>query len=237
MFKKSNKKCKEQEPRDYKILFKQKYELSNISRRIDWRYTSCIISEDEKVLLQGRLRFCDGWEGRIYVHYYVVERNKTKYLKVVEFDKLESAVEDICTDYFEHIPWCETHTVGVLLPEYKKYALSITHEYKLDKKYDDLIKKMKDVDFSKYYIEDFTCQYGTSNVQYDCYDFVNHNIFYADGYCLRKFTPYVEFMDYVLSISDFKDYANKAIKVVDDLNVAYEEMVKRKEKDLELDIM
>ena len=233
---------KEETKINYSELFHKKYDLACSIRNIPWQYTYCAIKENEKVLLQGcyRLDATDdkGWYGQKYLHFYVVERKSKKYLKVVDLHPINDELFTCETAYsWSFIPACERFDVGVFMPEHKEFVDNILEEYELNSRIDDLLKEMSKIDFEKYYLEDFTCKYDISLVRYDCYDFVNKHSFVADGYCLKKYSPYIDLLDYIFALTQYKYLVPSAIKKIDSLEEAYEEMVKRKIEIDEFDMM
>ena len=209
----------------YEKLFKDEYKLSNSNRSINWNYSYFTISSNDKVLVQGRY-YVDVFK----YHFYIVVKQGKKYLRVIDVRNVEDKIEDICYDYFDgHISWNNTENVGVFLPEYKDLVLSKTTEVLLDDNIDKILDNMKSVDFSKFYLEDFT--YKLSVIKYDCYDFNGKHVFVADGYCLKKYKPYVDLIDYIFKMSKTNNSSSFKIKLVDNFDDAYKDAILEKEEE------
>ena len=230
--------------KDYKLLFNNQYNLSCIARNIPWKLSSCIIKDNENVLLQGSYKLDtkdeNGQYGLKKFHFYIIESGDNKYLKIVNVLSLEDQFDIggiLYSNGYENIPWCEEENYGVFTPEYKKYARKVTKEYLLDNHIENILKKMSKIDFKDCFLENFTCDYNISLIHYDCYDFYNKRIFCADGYCLEKYSAYIDLLDYIFSIANIKYLIPSPIKKIKSLDIAYEEMVKRKERKNEIALM
>ena len=93
------------------------------------------------------------------------------------------------------------------------------------------------IDFEKSYLELFECKYEYSLLHFDCLDFYNKHVFVADGYCLKKYEPYILIINYIFSKSKYKYLNPSAIKIVDSLSIACQEMVEELERQIEFDMM
>ena len=211
--------------KNYEKLFKEEYELSNSNRSINWNLSYSIIDSNDTVLVQGR--YCvDVYK----YHFYIIEKSGKKYLRIVNVRNVEDKIEDICYDYFDgYISWNNTQNVGVFLPKYKDLVLSKTTEVLLDDNIDKILDNMKSIDFDKFYMEDFT--YKSSVIKYDCYDFNGKHVFVADGYCLKKYKPYVDLIDYIFKVSKINHSSSFKIKLVDNFNEAYKDAILEKEEE------
>ena len=234
-------KIKSDQEKDYRILFHQKYKLAEASRYTPWGLSYCVIEDGERVLFQAQYRLnCTddkGWWGQNWFHFYIVEKDGKKYCKFVDVSLLEHEAEKICNKYFNsHVSWCETIKVGRFVPEYKNKVIERTLIIELDDEINDLFESISKIDFEKSYLELFDCKYDISLLQFDCYDFVNRHVFHADGYCLEKYRPYIDLINYIFSKSNYKYLNPSLIKCVSDLKIAIEEMVKVKEEQIKFEM-
>ena len=218
------------EPMNCKELFYEVYQLSNPNRNIDWGLSYSVINPSDKVLVQGRY-FADIYR----YHFYIIEKNNRKYLRIINIRNIEDEMDDICYDYFDgNMSWSHTISVGIFLPEYKKLVQDRCIEILLDDDINNILDNMKNTDFSNFFLEGFTCIINP--IKYDCYDFYGKHVFYADGYCLTKYKAYVDLIDYIFKISKVAISSNFKIKLVDNFDEAYKEAVLEK-KDQENWIM
>lgn len=227
--------------RDYVREFHQD-DMSQVDRNIQWKDTYYTIDKDENVLLQCRYRLNTtddkGWYGQRYFHFYVVEKNGKRYCKLINLHNLDKGISVDCYEYFKgHVSACEEYDIRVFLPNYRKRLLENTEIIKLEKDFDKLLDEAKNIDFEKSYLDLFDCKYEYSLLNFDCIDFYNKHVFVADGYCLKKYEPYILIINYIFSKSNYKYLNPSSIKVVDSLSIACKEMVEEKERQFELDMM
>jgi len=218
---------------NYNLLFYQGYDLGQVIRQVPWRYSYCVIEESEKVLLQASYRIvCTdnyGWYGQKQIHFYITEKDGRKYCKFVNALPLDTIADKECNAYFNnHVAACETFYVGVFLPEYKKKVLENTTTFELDEEIDSIFERIGSIENDNAFWDLFECKFDVCRLHFDCYDFVNRYVFIADGYCLTKFKPYADLIDYIFRKGEYKDLSSSGIKLVDDLSIAREEMVKEK---------
>lgn len=238
MFNIKRKNNKEQENcnKNYANLFYNVYKLACYDRNTYFDLSSCIIKDNENVLLQGNYKLNTttdkAWDGLVNFHFYIFEKKNKKYLKMVDVLSLEEMFEFggiLYSNGYKNISWINEFDYGVFTAEYKKYARSITKEYELDDNFDKLLNEISKIDFKDDILEKFTCDYNISLLHYDCYDFYNKCCFIADGYCKEEYAAYVDLLDYIFNIANISYLVPSKIKKVKSLDIAYEEMVKRKE--------
>ncbi len=221
----------------YKKRFNEE-NLSCVMRKINWELSYPAIRDDDNVLIQGNYKLetndDKGWYGVREFHFYMLENKGKKYLKLFDVLELEKQFDLfgnlLYTEDYKNIPVCEEQHYGIYTPEYRKKVRELAHEFKLDDNIDRIIKEMSKVNFDDYFLEDFTCDYRTSQIHYDCYDFTNKTTFVADGYCLKKYSPYIDLLDYVFTTAHIDYLVPSAIKKVDNFDEAYKKMVETKEK-------
>jgi hypothetical protein len=227
--------------RDYVREFYQN-EMSQIDRNIQWKDTYYIIDKDENVLMQLRYRLeatdDKGWYGQRDFHIYVVEKNGKRYCKLVNLMNLDEGFNTDCYEYFDgHVSACEEYDIRIFLPNYRKRLLENTEIIELDDEFDKLLIAPSNIDFEKSYLELFECKYKYSLLHFDCLDFYNKHVFVADGYCLKKYEPYILIINYIFSKSNYKYLNPSSIKIVDSLSIACKEMVEELERQFEFDMM
>ena len=227
--------------RDYEREFHQN-EMSQIDRNIRWEDTYFVIDKDETVLMQCRYRLNTtddkGWYGQRYFHIYVVEKNSKRYCKLINLMNLDQGLSSDCYEYFDgHVSACEEYDIRIFLPNYRKRLLDNTEIFELDTEFDKLLDKPANIDFEESYLELFYCKYDYSLLHFDCIDFYNKHVFVADGYCLKKYEPYILIINYIFSKSKYKYLNPSSIKVVDSLSIACKEMLEEQERQFEFNMM
>lgn len=226
--------------RNYEREFHQ-YEMSQIDRNIQWEDTYYTIDKDENVLMQCRYRLNSsddkGWYGQRYFHIYVIEKNGKKYCKLIDLMNLDEGFNTDCYEYFDgHVSACEEYDIRIFLPNYRKRLLENTEIIELDAEFDKLLIAPSNIDFEKSYLELFECKYEYSLLHFDCIDFYNKHVFVADGYCLKKYEPYILIINYIFSKSKYKYLNPSSIKIVDSLSIACKEMVEELERQFDFNM-
>ncbi len=229
---------KENSARNYQKEFSEN-DMYYIDRNIRWQDTYYIIDKDENVLLQCRYKISKDWSGLKSFHFYLIEKDGKKYCKLINLEKIEcNPLLNDCYSYFKgHVSYCNTFDISVFLPSYRKRLIDNTEIIKLDKKIDELLKSACNIDFSKAHLDLFSCKFDYTPINFDCYDFYNKHVFIADGFCLKKYEPYVNILNYIISKSNYKDLSPSSIEIVESLDVAYKKIVELKEEREESDLI
>ncbi len=231
--------------RNYRKEFSEN-DMYYIDRNIRWQDTYYTIDKDENVLLQCRYKVNTtddkGWFGLRDFHFYVIEKNGKKYCKFINLEKIEDnsimGSGSDCYDFFKgHVAACNTFDIAIFLPKYRKRLIDNTEIIKFDKKFDELLESACNIDFEEAHLDLFECKFEYSSTNFDCYDFYNKHVFIADGFCLTKYEPYINILNYILSKSNYKYLNPSTIKVVESLDDAYKKMIEKKEEKDELDLM
>lgn len=239
-FKKTTKKSieKNDSEHNYRKEFSEK-DMYYINRNIRWQDTYYTIDKDENVLLQCRYKVNatdeKGWFGLRNFHFYVIEKNGKKYCKFINLEKIENnsifGSGGDCYNFFKgHVAACNTFDISIFLPSYRKRLIDNTEIINLDKKIDKFLESAGDVDFKEAYYDLFECKYEYSSINFDCYDFYNKHVFIADGFCLTKYEPYINILNYILSKSNYKYLNPSTIEIVETLEDAYKKTVEAKEE-------
>lgn len=237
------------EKNDSQCNYKSEFSKNNmhyIDRNICWQDTYYTIDKDENVLLQCRYKIYatdeKGWYGLRNFHFYVIERNGKKYCKFINLEKLEDGsllgVGGDCDNYFiGHVATCNTFDISIFLPSYRKRLIDNTEIIRLDKKFDELLESACNIDFEKAYLDLFDCKFDYSSINLDCYDFYNKHVFIADGFCLEKYEPYINILNYILAKSNYKYLSPSSIKVIKSFDGVYKKMIELKEERDKMDLM
>ena len=225
--------------RNYRKEFGEN-KMSYVDRQIRWEMTYYTIDKDEDVLLQCRYttegKKGEGWFGISDFHFYVIEKNRKRYCKLINLEKIDNNLSIMglgadCYDYFKgHVSACNTLDIAIFLPEYRKRLIDNTEIIELDDEFDKLLESANNVDFENAYLDLFECKFQYSSINFDCYDFYNKHVFIADGFCLKKYEPYINILNYILSKSNYNYLSPSPIEVVDSLDYAYEKVIKKKEE-------
>lgn len=216
--------------------------MSQIDRNIRWEDTYFVIEKEETVLMQCRYKLNTtddkGWYGQRYFHIYVIEKKGKRYCKLINLMNLDNGLSSDCYEYFDgHVSACEEYDIRVFLPNYRKRLLENTEIFELDTEFDKLLNEPANIYFEKSYFELFECKYEYSLLHFDCIDFYNKHVFVADGYCLKKYKPYILIINYIFSKSKYQYLNPSSIKVVDSLSIACKEMVEELERQFEFDML
>ena len=93
---------------------------------------------------------------------------------------------------------------------------------------DKLMKKIGQIDFKESYLELFDYQFDAVLCSMDIYDFVNKKVFYADSYCLKKYKPFIDVIEYIFRKANFKSFEEMPmIHIVDNLDFAHKMAAKK----------
>lgn len=211
-----------------------KYRLSKICREIPWKYSQYIINNNDNVLFQMNLRFYgykeSGGYGQNWFHMYVIENENKLFAKIINIMPLDDIANECCRNFFgkNHVDYVETINVGIQLKSYKEKVNELTQIIELDSEFDKLMKKIGQIDFKESYLELFDYQFDAVLCSMDIYDFVNKKVFYADSYCLKKYKPFIDVIEYIFRKAKFKSFEEMPmIHIVDNLDFAHKMAAKK----------
>ena len=193
-----------------------KYHLSKVQREIPWNYVQIAILPNELVLMQFYLRTYNK-----DIICYILEKNGKKFCKLFDLRKLTDFAKKISKEIFNNtISCCEEINIGMQCPEYRIFSLNECENIEIDNEFDNIITEIGKINSKPTYMNDFDCQYSVTYVTFSCYDFINKNVFNADGFCLTEFKPYVDLLMYIMKKFEKDEDLTTIIHLVDNLDDA-----------------
>lgn len=210
---------------DVKEIF-NKYALYQIARNNYWNYSQCIVNKDDNILFQINLRFNGKTQrngyGQNWFHVYVIENNNKLFAKIIDIMPLAGIAIDCCRNFFKsHVAYVEEINVGINLKTYKDKVNELVQTIELDSEFYKLIEDANQIEFKESYLELFNCQYAVALCSMDIYDFINQKVFYADQFCLEKYKPLIDIVEYIFKKASFKNFEEMPmITIVDNLDLA-----------------
>lgn len=220
---------KQNEGKSIGFLYHQVYELSkHCDRYYNWKYTNFIFANtDDNIVVYFHYKTegltADGSHGNIEYDLYVIENNGKYYIRYFNMSHLQSEAAECGKQAITNLAYCDESLIGVNTTKYRKHVFekSMSDKIYLDKsELEAKLNAIQQIDFK------FACggldylEYSYAHTRVEMLDFKNKITFYSDEYVLTKFTPCIEFIEFIFEKCKIPCVEKCNLKYIDNLEKA-----------------
>ncbi len=205
-------KLKKKASSDIENSFYNVYELDGDNKRApDFLMTSFVINPFEEDLVMYIYRNARSASDSFYT-LFLVKKETEFFIKCVNMKGLEDKAREFCS--ISNCFWCEDITFGKLTSEYKKFVLEEAMKEFGPLNSEEIkswLSVLGKIDFDKFKYDMLVLKYPKLSLY--VLDYHNGKHFYADDYCLKKYSDIIDFVNYLYKACDIGDSENDILGV------------------------
>ncbi len=225
---------KQNEGKSIGVLYNQVYELSkHCDRYYNWKYTNFVFGNtDDNIVVYFHYKTygqtARGGYGNIEYDFYVIENNGKYYIRYFNMYRLQSEAAEYGKQAITNLAWCDEMLIGVNTTEYRKYVFetAMSDRIPLDKsELEKNLNAIQQIDFESACGGLDYLEYLYAETKVEMLDFKNKITFYSDEYVLPKFTPCIQFIEFIFEKCKIPCVKKCNLKYIDNLEKAKEIIV------------